>query len=100
MGISPLFLQPEETQEKAEKDEPGAWEETFKTHSDSKPYGEGLGKPRAGVQRHLAKRKLCKPSFAFLSGPTSVGLDFSLPGMEHVYGIPEHADSLRLKVTE
>lgn len=68
---SPLFLQPEETQEKAEKDEPGAWEETFKTHSDSKPYG-----------------------------PTSVGLDFSLPGMEHVYGIPEHADSLRLKVTE
>jgi alpha 1,3-glucosidase len=27
-------------------------------------------------------------------------LDFSLPGMEHVYGIPEHADSLRLKVTE
>ncbi|KAH0508155.1 Neutral alpha-glucosidase AB [Microtus ochrogaster] len=62
---------PEETQEKAEKDEPGAWEETFKTHTDSKPYG-----------------------------PMSVGLDFSLPGMEHVYGIPEHADSLRLKVTE
>ncbi|KAF3822164.1 hypothetical protein GH733_007538 [Mirounga leonina] len=62
---------PEETQGKAEKDEPGAWEETFKTHSDSKPYG-----------------------------PTSVGLDFSLPGMEHVYGIPEHADNLRLKVTE
>ncbi|XP_066107837.1 neutral alpha-glucosidase AB isoform X2 [Saccopteryx bilineata] len=62
---------PEETQGKAESSEPGAWEETFKTHTDSKPYG-----------------------------PTSVGLDFSLPGMEHVYGIPEHADSLRLKVTE
>uniref|UniRef100_A0A2K5BXA0 Neutral alpha-glucosidase AB n=1 Tax=Aotus nancymaae TaxID=37293 RepID=A0A2K5BXA0_AOTNA len=62
---------PEETQGNAEKDEPGAWEETFKTHSDSKPYG-----------------------------PMSVGLDFSLPGMEHVYGIPEHADNLRLKVTE
>uniref|UniRef100_A0A2K5HFR9 Glycoside hydrolase family 31 N-terminal domain-containing protein n=1 Tax=Colobus angolensis palliatus TaxID=336983 RepID=A0A2K5HFR9_COLAP len=62
---------PEETPGKAEKDEPGAWEETFKTHSDSKPYG-----------------------------PMSVGLDFSLPGMEHVYGIPEHADNLRLKVTE
>ncbi|XP_075857935.1 neutral alpha-glucosidase AB isoform X1 [Microcebus murinus] len=60
-----------ETQGKEEKDEPGAWEETFKTHSDSKPYG-----------------------------PMSVGLDFSLPGMEHVYGIPEHADNLRLKVTE
>ncbi|KAM7086269.1 neutral alpha-glucosidase AB isoform 1-T1 [Molossus nigricans] len=60
-----------ETQGKTDKDEPGAWEETFKTHSDSKPYG-----------------------------PTSVGLDFSLPGMEHVYGIPEHAENLRLKVTE
>uniref|UniRef100_A0A6I8N9D2 Neutral alpha-glucosidase AB n=2 Tax=Ornithorhynchus anatinus TaxID=9258 RepID=A0A6I8N9D2_ORNAN len=64
---------PEETGEKPkeEEDEPGAWEETFKTHTDSKPYG-----------------------------PTSVGLDFSLPGMEHVYGIPEHADNLRLRVTE
>lgn len=100
MGISLLFLQPEENQEKAEKDEPGAWEETFKTHSDSKPYGEGLGKFWAGAQRHLARQKLCKSFFAFFSGPTSVGLDFSLPGMEHVYGIPEHADSLRLKVTE
>ncbi|XP_060014913.1 neutral alpha-glucosidase AB isoform X3 [Lagenorhynchus albirostris] len=60
-----------ETQGKAEHDEPGAWEETFKTHTDSKPFG-----------------------------PTSVSLDFSLPGMEHVYGIPEHADNLRLKVTE
>lgn len=60
-----------EPHEKPEKEEPGVWEETFKTHSDSKPYG-----------------------------PMSVGLDFSLPGMEHVYGIPEHADSLRLKVTE
>ncbi|OWK17569.1 GANAB, partial [Cervus elaphus hippelaphus] len=62
---------PDETQGKPEHDEPGAWEETFKTHSDSKPYG-----------------------------PMSVSLDFSLPGMEHVYGIPEHADNLRLKVTE
>ncbi|XP_074128536.1 neutral alpha-glucosidase AB isoform X2 [Sminthopsis crassicaudata] len=61
----------EENSEKDDNEEPGAWEEMFKTHSDSKPFG-----------------------------PTSVGLDFSLPGMEHVYGIPEHADSLRLKVTE
>ncbi|KAF4009802.1 hypothetical protein G4228_000847 [Cervus hanglu yarkandensis] len=34
------------------------------------------------------------------ASPMSVSLDFSLPGMEHVYGIPEHADNLRLKVTE
>ncbi|XP_032939455.1 neutral alpha-glucosidase AB isoform X2 [Catharus ustulatus] len=53
------------------EEEPGMWEETFKTHTDSKPYG-----------------------------PTSVGLDFSLPGFEHVYGIPEHADNLRLRPTE
>uniref|UniRef100_A0A8B9QZH5 Neutral alpha-glucosidase AB n=1 Tax=Anas platyrhynchos TaxID=8839 RepID=A0A8B9QZH5_ANAPL len=52
-------------------EEPGSWEETFKTHTDSKP-----------------------------NGPTSVGLDFSLPGFEHVYGIPEHADNLRLRTTE
>uniref|UniRef100_A0A8D0L6C6 Neutral alpha-glucosidase AB n=1 Tax=Sphenodon punctatus TaxID=8508 RepID=A0A8D0L6C6_SPHPU len=32
--------------------------------------------------------------------PASVGLDFSFPGVEHVYGIPEHADSLRLRTTE
>lgn len=63
---------------KSEEDRPdqaeeelGSWEETFKTHTDSKPHG-----------------------------PTSVGLDFSLPGFEHVYGIPEHADSLRLRTTE
>uniref|UniRef100_A0A672URV7 Glucosidase II alpha subunit n=1 Tax=Strigops habroptila TaxID=2489341 RepID=A0A672URV7_STRHB len=57
------------TEEAAE--EPGSWEETFKTHTDTKP-----------------------------NGPTSVGLDFSLPGFEHVYGIPEHAESLRLRTTE
>uniref|UniRef100_A0A8C3SWR3 Glucosidase II alpha subunit n=2 Tax=Chelydra serpentina TaxID=8475 RepID=A0A8C3SWR3_CHESE len=53
------------------EEELGSWEETFKTHTDSKP-----------------------------NGPTSVGLDFSLPGFEHVYGIPEHADNLRLRTTE
>ena len=34
------------------------------------------------------------------TGPSSVGLDISFPGSEHVYGIPEHADSLALKVTK
>lgn len=52
------------------------------------------------MQGLFVKQKLWSPSFVFLTGPTSVGLDFSLPGMEHVYGIPEHADNLRLKVTE
>ncbi|XP_025907731.1 neutral alpha-glucosidase AB-like, partial [Nothoprocta perdicaria] len=34
------------------------------------------------------------------AGPSSVGLDFSLPAVEHVYGLPEHAESLRLRPTE
>lgn len=67
---APRSEKPEEPPAEPEE-EPGAWEETFKTHTDSKPYG-----------------------------PTSVGLDFSLPGFEHVYGIPEHAESLRLRPTE
>ncbi|XP_054826887.1 neutral alpha-glucosidase C isoform X2 [Eublepharis macularius] len=33
------------------------------------------------------------------SGPSSVGLDFSLHGYEHVYGIPQHAEPLLLKNT-
>ncbi|XP_058149990.1 neutral alpha-glucosidase C isoform X6 [Dasypus novemcinctus] len=33
------------------------------------------------------------------NGPASVGLDFSLHGFEHLYGIPQHAESLRLKNT-
>uniref|UniRef100_A0A671RCJ6 Neutral alpha-glucosidase AB n=1 Tax=Sinocyclocheilus anshuiensis TaxID=1608454 RepID=A0A671RCJ6_9TELE len=54
-----------------EEDKPGMWEETFKSHTDSKP-----------------------------NGPSSISLDFSLPGVEHVYGIPEHADTLKLKNTD
>ena len=37
--------------------------------------------------------------YFFLIGPSSVGLDVSFVGFEHVYGIPEHADSLSLKHT-
>ncbi|XP_073676318.1 neutral alpha-glucosidase AB [Garra rufa] len=54
-----------------DKEEDGLWEETFKSHTDTKP-----------------------------NGPTSISLDFSLPGVEHVYGIPEHADNLKLKTTD
>ncbi|XP_030224716.1 neutral alpha-glucosidase AB isoform X3 [Gadus morhua] len=54
-----------------EKDEEGMWEETFKSHTDTKP-----------------------------NGPSAVSLDFSLPGVEHVYGIPEHAETLKLKTTD
>uniref|UniRef100_A0A8C4ELN4 Glucosidase II alpha subunit b n=1 Tax=Dicentrarchus labrax TaxID=13489 RepID=A0A8C4ELN4_DICLA len=63
--------QAETAKEEEEKVEDGMWEETFKSHSDGKP-----------------------------NGPSAISLDFSLPGVEHVYGIPEHADTLRLKTTE
>lgn len=51
--------------------DPGAWEENFKSHHDSKP-----------------------------NGPTAVAMDFSFPGAYHAYGIPEHADSFALKSTK
>ncbi|KAF9585987.1 hypothetical protein BGW38_010628 [Lunasporangiospora selenospora] len=47
------------------------WEESFKTHTDSKPRG-----------------------------PESFGMDIAFSGMKHVYGIPEHASSLSLKATK
>ena len=38
--------------------------------------------------------------FYHLSGPSAVAMDISFPGVEHVYGIPEHADSFLLKTTK
>ena len=52
------------------EEEDGMWEETYKTHTDSKPRG-----------------------------PSSVGLDLSFPGFDNVYGIPEHADDFSLRPT-
>jgi mannosyl-oligosaccharide alpha-1,3-glucosidase len=46
------------------------WEETFKSHVDSKP-----------------------------NGPESIGMDISFNDFQHVYGIPQHADSFSLKST-
>ncbi|KAM3176995.1 hypothetical protein ACTXT7_005414 [Hymenolepis weldensis] len=46
------------------------WSESFKGHRDSRPHG-----------------------------PTSIGLDFTFHGFEHVFGIPEHADSFSLRDT-
>ncbi|KAJ5197511.1 hypothetical protein N7449_007990 [Penicillium cf. viridicatum] len=52
------------------EDEGTWWEETFGGNTDSKPRG-----------------------------PESVALDITFPGYDHVFGIPEHADSLSLKET-
>ncbi|KAL4660010.1 neutral alpha-glucosidase AB-like isoform X1 [Arapaima gigas] len=61
---------PENENDEKEEDQPDMWEETFKSHTDSKP-----------------------------NGPTAISIDFSLPAVEHVYGIPEHAENLKLKTT-
>nr|XP_034173391.1 neutral alpha-glucosidase AB isoform X1 [Osmia lignaria] len=53
------------------ENDPGAWEENFKTHHDAKPFG-----------------------------PEAVALDFTFPGSEYAYGVPEHADSFALKSTK
>ena len=52
------------------EDESTWWEETWGGSTDSKPRG-----------------------------PESVGMDISFPGYSHVFGIPEHADSLSLRET-
>lgn len=52
-------------------EDPGAWEENFKSHQDSKPYG-----------------------------PMAVGMDITFVGAEQAYGLPEHADNLPLKSTK
>ncbi|KAI3435452.1 Gal_mutarotas_2 domain-containing protein [Psidium guajava] len=57
----------EQLRAKKEGDE---WEERFKSHTDSRPYG-----------------------------PQSISFDVSFYGADFVYGIPEHATSLALKPT-
>ena len=47
------------------------WEESFKEFTDNKPFG-----------------------------PSSVGIDVTFIKAEHVFGIPEHADSLSLRDTD
>ncbi len=83
-----------EAAKEEEADEPDMWEETFKTHKDSKPYGKYC--KRAALVPCIVLYCYC----ASPTGPSSVGLDISFPGVEHVYGIPEHADTLALKTTK
>ncbi|PSN57770.1 hypothetical protein C0J52_07257 [Blattella germanica] len=83
MRFEHLRLKPEhhEGEEKVEGEDtanhddtasdPGAWEENFKSHHDTKP-----------------------------NGPSAVAMDFSFVGAHHAYGIPEHADSFALKSTK
>lgn len=53
-----------------EGDPEGWWQESFKSHTDSKPHG-----------------------------PKAISFDLSFPQVQHVYGLPEHATSFALKPT-
>ena len=60
-----------EHEEKLEDENiPGMWDESFKTHKDSKPRG-----------------------------PESIGLDLNFINYKYLYGLPEHADRFWLKDT-
>lgn len=59
-----------DTAQSIEDADPGAWEENFKSHHDSKK-----------------------------DGPEAIALDFAFPRADLLFGIPEHADSFALKST-
>lgn len=61
---------PDAAPQAIEDADPGAWEENFKSHHDSKK-----------------------------DGPEAIALDFSFPRADLLFGIPEHADSFALKST-
>ena len=63
------------------------WEETFKSHQDSKPYGKTASLPFS-MMRY------------FHLGPSSIGVDINFLNFENVYGIPEHADAFSLRSTQ
>ncbi|KAL3097089.1 hypothetical protein niasHS_002805 [Heterodera schachtii] len=58
------------TERKDSEDGEGFWEETFKGHTDTKPFGS-----------------------------SSIGLDVSFVGFKSLYGLPEHSDSFMLRST-
>ncbi len=60
----------DQEQNVAEDEDPGAWEENWKSHHDSKP-----------------------------NGPEAVALDFTFNQAEILFGIPEHADNFALRNT-
>ncbi|KAK9766590.1 glucosidase II, partial [Basidiobolus ranarum] len=75
IGEKPAPKLTEQTEENNEQETPAGneeanWDEHWKGSTDSRP-----------------------------NGPSSIAMDISFPGFQHVYGIPEHASSLSLKTT-
>ncbi|XP_030643249.1 neutral alpha-glucosidase C [Chanos chanos] len=61
---------------------------------------EGLPRSSSGLYQHKGSlKKRIRQQNIPTSGSSSVGLDLRLHGYSDVYGLPEHADSFRLKDT-
>uniref|UniRef100_A0AAR2LUC8 Glycoside hydrolase family 31 N-terminal domain-containing protein n=1 Tax=Pygocentrus nattereri TaxID=42514 RepID=A0AAR2LUC8_PYGNA len=86
-----------------EEDPLGLWQENFKQFRDIKANGEfpkNYADEDVFFQHYsIIKLKPCITVNICDTGPSSVGIDLSLHGFTNVYGLPEHADSLRLKDT-
>ncbi|XP_021038096.1 neutral alpha-glucosidase C isoform X2 [Mus caroli] len=73
-------------------------------HKQRATKGNGQNTPAATSQENQEDLGLWEEKFGKFvdvkaNGPSSVGLDFSLHGFEHLYGIPQHAESHQLKNT-
>jgi alpha 1,3-glucosidase len=82
-----------DNQQQNHDEEPDMWEETFKSHTDSKPNG------RLFVHKKKKLRLIITYFSGFLKGPESIGMDMTFNDFKNVYGIPQHADSFSLKST-
>ena len=81
------------------------WEETFKTHTDKKPYGTAQSPARwppslTTVPDSVVGCRLTALVSSRCLGPESVGLDVMLVGVSHVYGLPERSTALNLPSTK
>lgn len=70
------------------------WDESFGGNTDSKPRGRQI-QPSIPTEIPI---ELGINANTIL-GPESIGMDITFPGFPHVYGIPEHASSMKLKET-
>lgn len=73
-------------------------------HKQRATKGNGQNTPADTFQENQEDLGLWEEKFGKfvdvkVNGPSSVGLDFSLHGFEHLYGIPQHAESHQLKNT-
>uniref|UniRef100_A0A8C6YDM5 Glucosidase alpha, neutral C n=1 Tax=Naja naja TaxID=35670 RepID=A0A8C6YDM5_NAJNA len=70
-------------------------------HLQSPPQRKGTNRRKKSTEKDLGlwEEKIGNFLDIKANGPSSVGLDVSLHGFKHLYGIPQHAETLLLKNT-